>query len=336
MNSPAERVENKFCVISNENGPFQCENHCSDIFGDVFEKNRSFFRNAALLAGLELGVFPYLTHPMTCEELSFALLGNHSRRLRALLNALVIEGYLHRQDGFNYGIAHVPDSKPALPKSGWGRLAEVIFTNEPLQDMDNAGSAMEMQARLHDHLFETGYPAALRLWRRLGIETGSLLDIGSGSGAYSAAFLDVNEDTLAALVDRDDVLELARRRLGKYASRVRFEKSDAFETVPGRYDFVLLANVLHLCGPTACMGLVNTAAQALVPGGRLIIKDLRIENNHTGPPVSVYFALNMALYTEAGDVYAKDDVCSWIRAVGLRDLHTVNDSRSLVIIASKR
>lgn len=336
MNSPAERVENKFCVISNEHGPFHCENHCSDIFGDVFEKNRSFFRNAALLAGLELGLFPCLTHPMTCEELSFTILGSHSRRLRALLDALVIEGYLHRQDGFNYGIAHVPDSKPALPKSGWGRLAEVILTNEPLQDMDGAGDAMEMQARLHFHLFETGYPAAQWLWERAGIPSGHLLDVGSGAGAYAAAFLDRYEAGAATLVDRCHVLELARKRLRRYAKRVRFQRRDAFEKKEGRYDVALLANLLHLYGPQECEELIAAAASALRPGGRLLVKDVWINQDRTAPPVAVYFALNMALYTQAGDVYTKDEVCGWIRAAGLRDLHTVNDSRSLVIIASKR
>jgi SAM-dependent methyltransferase len=307
----------------------------ADIFCQVFEDHRVFFREAAILAGLALGLFDRLVHPFTCEHLCVHL-NIRPHRLRALLNVLVLERFLgyHRETN-TYVTAKYPEGRPVLPEYGWGLLAQVIRSDSPLGDIDSRNLQPEMNRRLHDHLFEIGYPVARRFWRQTCIGSGNLLDIGSGSGGYTAAFLDMNSQARATLVDHHGVLELARQRLKTYSGRLQFESGDAFDSLPIGYGTALLANVLHLYGPKDCAGIIANAARALRPLGRLVIKDLWITNDLFGPAVSLYFALNMALYTESGDVHSPDLIQAWMKDAGIIDVRSRADRFSLVVIGTK-
>ncbi len=318
-----------------EDFPHTEDYEASDIFCDVFEQNLSFFQHGAIRAAIDLGIFDLLTRPLTCSQLSVQL-GTQPRRLSYLLNVLVLEGLLqYKQEAATYLARQKPEHKPMLPKYGWGRLAQVIRADRPLSEIEPSEHMPEGKIRFHDYLFETGYPAARRLWEVTGIGSGHLLDIGSGSGAYSAAFLEMHREVKATLVDRAEVLELAHRQLEKHASRLKFEARDAFEPVPGLYDIVLLANVLHLCSPSECSRLIAASSQPLQQGGCLVIKDLWIEPDRSGPAVSLYFAVNMALYTEGGNVYSDDQVCRWVKEAGLTDLRLLNTAHSLIVTATK-
>jgi hypothetical protein len=52
-----------------------------------------------------------------------------------------------------------------------------------------------------------------------------------------------------------------------------------------------------------------------------VVKDLRLDAGRAGPAAGVYFALNMALYTERGTVHTTRAVDGWLRAAGLRVSH---------------
>ena len=69
-----------------------------------------------------------------------------------------------------------------------------------------------------------------------------------------------------------------------------------------------------------CARLVTAAARAVAPGGVVVLKDLRIDDDRAGPIEGLLFALNMAIYTEAGDVYPTAQLRRWLIEAGLVDL----------------
>jgi len=83
---------------------------------------------------------------------------------------------------------------------------------------------------------------------------------------------------------------------------------------------VLLANLLHLHPEDMCARLCAAAARAVAPGGMVVIKDLRIDEDRTGPLEGLLFALNMAVYTAAGDVHPTSQLRAWLSAAGLVDI----------------
>jgi hypothetical protein len=258
-----------------------------DVFA-LTPENRRFFAAAAFRAAEELGLFRAL--PCPDEDLA-AKLGVRPRRLRALVEVLRLEGLLR------------PDApRPAVPvpDEGWGRLSEVIRADRPL---DAGAHAESFQA----HLEQAGEGPARAIAARL-IEWArppTLLDLGGGRGTYARAF--VERGGSAVVVDRPEVVARARPAKG-----LEFVAGDVFDAGPAEFGAVLLCNVLHLYGPEDCARLSARAARA---GRLVVVKDL----DRRGP-AGIHFALNMALYTEAGDVHGAAEIAGWLRLAGLEDV----------------
>ena len=243
-----------------------------DVFSAALES--PLLRDAVIAAAHELGVLD-------------ARPANPTRRMRALLRVLDVLG--------------PSGAIPTVPAEGWGRLAEVIRSDRPLVIDPVHEHAYQR------HLLTASAPAARELVERLPAWLGrtprSLIDLGGGAGAYTAAFLEAFPDATATLVDIPAVAELARAELVRFGSRVRVIAGDAREAT-GDHDIALLANVLHLHGPDTCRELCAAAARA---GELVVVKDL-----DPGTVQGKFFALGMAIYTEAGDVYSAREIGAWL------------------------
>jgi SAM-dependent methyltransferase len=290
-----------------------------DVFGAALEA-RAFLSDAAVAAGHELGVFEALARggPAALDAVASRIGVAAGHRLRALLDVLAALGAIRCERGGREPRFAAPDaapSRPAVAGDGWGRLADVIRRDRPLP-VEPGGDALR---RLHHHLASAGAAAAGELVAGLG--AASLLDLGAGAGAYSKAFLEANPAGRATLVDTGDVLALAVEWLGPLAARARRIPGDAAEVELGTgHGAALLANLLHLHSPEMCARLVAAAARAIAPGGVVAIKDLRVDDDRTGPIEGLLFALNMAIYTEAGDVYSTAQLRAWLTEAGLIDV----------------
>jgi hypothetical protein len=294
-----------------------------DVFGVVAGPQQKYLRAAVVRAAGELRLWQAL--PASADEAADKLGLKSARRLRRLLDALALFGFARREGaGVFHALSHDPSAP--VPDAGWGRLAEVIRTDRPVAEpgISGAGAPDELR-RFHDHLFEIGAAPARELWAALLAE-GPLLDLGGGSGAYSAAF--PGEATLA---DTPAVLALSQ------APRARRLALDLLNGVyPGDQGIVLLCNVLHLFGEHDCRTVLRKAAGALKPGGCLVVKDLLVDPDRSGPPEGVLFALNMALFTESGDVHDQPTVERWLREAGVpatRRIALPSAQASLVVVA---
>jgi hypothetical protein len=286
-------------------------------------QSRGFLGDAALVAGHDLGAFEALARggPASVDQLAGALgVVAGTRRLRSLLDVLAALGAIACDRSSmppRFAAVAVAPPRPTVERAGWGLLADVIRRDWPLPI--EGGDGGEAERRLHHHLASAGASPAAELAGMLG--TTSLLDLGAGAGAYSKAFLLAQPAGRATLVDTPDILALAAEWLGPLADRARFVDGDASVVDAGTgHDAVLLANLLHLHSPAMCARLCVAAAHAVAPGGVVVIKDLRVDDDRTGPLEGLLFALNMAIYTEAGDVYSTSQLRAWLADAGLVDI----------------
>jgi hypothetical protein len=313
-----------------------------DVFGHAVESGGGYFHDAAVNAAHELGLFARLARgPASVDELAeAAAVATGRHRLRALLDVLAALGAVVRDaadgDGDGDGRSRfaaaprVPPPRP-LPPGGWGRLAEVIRRDRPLALDDD-----EVR-RYQTHLLVAGAAAARELVAHL--PAGSLLDLGGGAGAYTAAYLDAHPAATATLVDDAAVVGLARTALTRFGDRVRLVAGDARTAAAGGgHDVALLSNVLHLCGPEVCAALCHTAASAVAPGGVVVVKDLRVDDGRRGPTSGLLFALNMALYTDGGDAYEVSRLRGWLAAAGLTTVeqHGLAAAPDAVVLMGRR
>jgi O-methyltransferase len=255
---------------------------------------RRYFVAAAAAAARALGL-----HGVGAADVDAcaARLGlSRTHRLRALADVLQLE-------------AAWRDAPASLPAGGWGQLAEVIRRDRPLD-------AEDMLARFHAHLAAVGDDDARALAARLATLPESargLVDLGSGVGHYAAAFLDAAPSAQATLVDRADVLLLVAPR-----PRQRLVAGDLFAVAVERHGVALLANVVHLYDAADGARLVERAAAL---ADVVVVKDLWIEPDRSGPAASLYFALNMALFTDGGEVHPAARIVAWLTAAGLGETH---------------
>lgn len=149
-----------------------------------------------------------------------------------------------------------------------------------------------------------------------GVRT--LLDVGGGSGIYSIAWLRRHPVLRAIVWDRPEVLKVAREMAEQYsvADRLECVPGDMFVDPVPSADVILLSNILHDWDEPECRTLIERCAAALPSGGRLLIHDVLLNDDHSGSlPIALYSA---ALFTlTEGRAYSAREFQTWLTGAGL-------------------
>lgn len=154
-----------------------------------------------------------------------------------------------------------------------------------------------------------------------------LLDLGAGPGTYAITFLQAHPQMKATLFDHPGVIEIAREEVAAAGlqDRIEYRPGDMTLTDIGNgYDLVLLSNIIHSFGDATNANLVKKIHDSMAPGGMLIIKDFFVDDDRSGPPFGLMFALNMLVNTADGDTYTFNEVAQWTRKAGFTDGHAID------------
>ncbi len=289
-------------------------------------------------AAVQQGVFDRLDQgPRTLTEL-VAQTGASARGLTAILNALVAlkllardaDRYVLTPESATFLVSTKPDYRGAffqhhtqqlLPQ--WQHLRESVSTGKPLNRTNNETDGAAHFASFVESLFPGNFPAATLLGHHLRISelkaAASVLDIGAGSGVWGIALAKQSPHVRVRAVDWPSVLEVTRK------VAARHQVADRLTTVPGDFftaDFgqghqvAVLGHILHSEGPERCQQLLRRILHALAPGGTLAIQEFMPDDDRTGPPQALIFAVNMLVNTEAGSTYTFAEMSAWLRAAG--------------------
>jgi hypothetical protein len=77
-----------------------------------------------------------------------------------------------------------------------------------------------------------------------------------------------------------------------------------------------LGQILHSEGRERSRQLLKKTFAALVPGGTIAIMEFLVNDQRTAPPISLLFAVNMLVNTQAGDTFSFQEISGWLRAAG--------------------
>jgi tRNA (cmo5U34)-methyltransferase len=116
---------------------------------------------------------------------------------------------------------------------------------------------------------------AIPFYKRARLRT---LDLGVGTGQTSALVLQAFPNARVCGIDlSDSMLEIARRRLSRYGSRVSLVQGDFcaedLSTLGGSFDVVFSAVSVHNCLDSAKRDLFGSVARALRGGGVFVNAD---------------------------------------------------------------
>jgi predicted O-methyltransferase YrrM len=92
--------------------------------------------------------------------------------------------------------------------------------------------------------------------------------------------------------------------------------------LPAGHDVVLLSMIMHDWTPEQDLAILRKCFAALPPGGLIVISELLVNDEKTGPPAAALMSLNMLVET-VGRNYTAAEYEHWLHATGFVDVQTV-------------
>ncbi len=165
-----------------------------------------------------------------------------------------------------------------------------------------------------------------------------LLDIAGGSGIYACSMTAHYPKLRAAVFEKAPVHKVTSNAIAKRkcSEKVEVIEGDMFaQELPRGFDLHLYSNVLHDWDETTVAKLIHKSFNALEPGGTLIIHDVIINKEKSGPlPNAAYSA--MLMHATEGKCYSVGEYYSALRQAGFRDFAFKNTAADRSIITAQK
>jgi SAM-dependent methyltransferase len=308
-----------------------------------------------LATAARCSLFTHLENGATTAAALAGSAGISERGAQALLDGVTGLGLVEATDG-GYrnspeASAHLVEGRPAYlggfaqmllhPQFDFPQLPEAVRSGSPVAAEDLATEDHPMWRELVMAIVPLAMPLAQQVAERLVRDRGevSILDIGGGSGVYSAVLLGANPQAAATQLDWPTVNAIARefvdgRRVGDRFTTLDgdFHTTDLGEAA---YDVVVYSNIAHQESPEENVAVFRRVRRALRPGGVLVISDFVLDAGGRGHPFAGLFSTVMLLTTQRGASWRQPDYERWLAEAGFTDVRfEPTPSPSTLIFAS--
>jgi SAM-dependent methyltransferase len=298
-------------------------------------------------AAAELNLFTVLDQtPLSAGEVASRISGD-VRALAILLDALAAMGLLVKRgqtyqcEGDNSRMLSEKSPQTILPIvlhmaslwKRWSRLTDIAKGGGVADDeFDFSRDAEELRAFI-GAMHSIGAPMAKRIVA--AVDPGasrSLLDVGSGSGTYTIAFLHAVPGMRATLFDLPGVIEMARERLkheGLLDRTTLVAGSFYLHEFPEGHDLALISAIIHSNSPEENLELYRKVFRSLKPGGRILVRDHVMSPDRTWPRNGAVFAINMLVGTSGGGTYTYEEIEGGLSQAGFERIKLVNQGEHM-------
>ncbi|GJL59944.1 MAG: O-methyltransferase [Nitrospirales bacterium] len=293
-----------------------------DLFTKIAETGGTFEEVAAILE-LEL-------RPVEMLMSGCAALGLLERREGRFYNSALSDTYLiaGKPDYFGPMIL-MADRRVYEP---WLHLTEALKTNRALTWGSQPGLFEALSSNPDEQRMFTRAMHAVSL--RSGTSMAKaldlsnyrcLMDVGGGSGAYCIEAVRHCPTLRAVVFDLSSALEVARQNIKEagFSDRIETIPGDFFlEALPKGSDLILLSMILHDWSPGKNLTILRKCMDALEPSGSIIISELMMDDDKTGPLPAAMMSLCMLIDTE-GRNYTWSEYTAWLEEVGFTDVRRI-------------
>jgi SAM-dependent methyltransferase len=288
-----------------------------------------------------LEVFTHLAAgDATPDELA-SLAGISGRGARTLLDGLVALGlvelregsYRNAREAADFLVEGRPDSLTGFAKfmfadmGSWAGLTEAVRTGAPVKDATSDTAENPMWEQLVPAIASQAVPVAIIAANTLelaGAGDVSILDVGGGSGIYSAIWLGLNPAARSTQLDWAPVNAIARGMVARHGVADRFSCIDGdFHTTDfgtAAYDLAVYSHIAHQESPAENVATFAKFRDALRPGGTLVVTDFVVDDDRSGPPFPLLFASEMLLNTKEGSTWRRPDYRAWLAEAGFTEV----------------
>ncbi|MHC4818828.1 MAG: methyltransferase [Planctomycetota bacterium] len=322
---------------------------------DILELGGGYKEACVLAAAADLELFVAIgADEIDAQEVAQRIRGD-SRGTTILLDALTALELLHKTDN-RYA---VPPSVQLLLRAGgsesvlamvqhqancmrrWSRLAQTVREGEPPERTPSVRGEERDKVAFIEAMDVINRHAAAELVDEIAPGPFThLLDIGGGPGTWTIAWLRWNPDARATLFDLPHVIPLAERRLREAGllDRVTFVAGD-FDTdpLPAGADLAWLSAIVHQNSRAENRTLLAKIHAALVPNGRILIRDIVMDTTRTKPRGGALFAVNMLAATTGGGTFTFPELAEDLEAAGFTDAKQLREDEWMhAVVAARR
>ena len=312
--------------------------------------------SAILVSAAKHGVFNALENGGDAAAGVAKKTGISARGAQAVLDGLTGLGLLSLSNG---RYSNTPESAAFLVKgkpSYLGGMAEVMTASlvdwatlpAAVKSGSPTGSATatvpdnEFWKVLVPAIATMSLPVAQLAAEKLGLaKAGPVrwLDVGGGSGVWSAVWLGVNKQAKGVQLDWPSVNKIAKDYVGGFGVGERFETIDGdFHTADfgaGQYDFAIYAHIAHQESPADNIAIFKKFRKALKPSGTLLVNDFVLEDDRTGHPFAMMFSSQMLLVSKSGAAWRKSDYRTWLAEAGFASVELMPTPGPATVVFAK-
>ncbi|GAB2331962.1 methyltransferase [Streptomyces griseoincarnatus] len=230
---------------------------------------------------------------------------------------------------------------------GWLRITEALRSDAPSrwtpEQQDRIFDEENRSTAFWDGLFPLSSLTARALGEAVDLGgTRRLLDVGGGGGAFAIELCRRFPELRTTVYDLPFVCAYTDKRVAAagLSERISTYPGDFFAEpeLPGGHDAVLLSMILHDWDEPRNRRLLAACHRALSPGGLIVVSELLVHDDKTGPLDAALMSMNMLVGTW-GRNYTAAEYGSWLRETGFREVRTVpfnGPGANGAVIARKR
>ncbi|MBJ8154341.1 methyltransferase [Bacillus cereus] len=318
----------------------------------LMEIASGFWASKTLATAVELEIFNQIPQEgIGLDELSKKL-KIKSRPAEMLLTGCTSLGLLQKKNTLYYnsplseeflvkgkpyyfgGVVTMLDKREYIP---WSRLTDAVKNNE--RQTGKGASAGLFDDVTADSQEQRIFTEAMHSW---SIQSGKelvnaidfskykkLLDVGGGSGAYCIEIAKKFPNIQAVVFDLPSALKITAKKIidANLSTRIQTYTGNFFtDELPKSSDVILLSMILHDWSTDENLTILQNCYNALPSGGEIIISELMVDDDKTGPVFAALMSLNMLIETTGGQNYTWSEYTDWLTNIGFVDIRRVEIS----------
>lgn len=324
----------------------------------ILDMNYAFASTAMLVAAVRLRLFTHLAHTALTPAALAALAHTAPEPTERLLKGLEGQGLVERE-GSAYRLtalsAHfLVEGQPGylggdtlamldyLP--AWFELDRTLSTSDPYRDLGDAATAEAFFAPRVRDLFPLVHPVAKRTAAIVPLKMPEVslhvLDVAAGSAPWSAAFALRYPSAHVTALDLPKVVAQGQQQMDELALKDRYTwieaDMEAWQYPAHAYDLVIVAHVCRFIGEERARTLLGKLIKSLHVGGTLILADVFLADDRSGPPAALTLDLSMLVNTAQGHIRTCSEVSAWLQDRGLSEIRRLDGVGPFPVIVAQK
>ncbi|XP_053313342.1 acetylserotonin O-methyltransferase-like [Spea bombifrons] len=164
----------------------------------------------------------------------------------------------------------------------------------------------------------------------------TVYDLGGCSGALAKQFVAVYPESTVTILDLPKVVQAAKKHfMTDKEWPINFHEGDFFNDTIPEADLFIMARIIHDWSEEKCLQLLNKVYKSCKPGGGVLLVEVLLNEDRSGPLTSQLYSLNMLIQTE-GKERTASEYEMLLAASGFRDIQVKTTGKDYDAILGRK